>query len=399
MSKTILLIRAPLIIVFSLLALYLSYNQTFVGTSNLSKAHSLFPTPPAYGFSSDTPSHLELLKRYFNGETYIPHPMWHYLVWELSLTSGIGLEYCATFVSAFFLILWGFLVFRTIDFFLTQKLSGISPFKKELILWGLTISICFIGPMNFPWINPYIYQGTGSPTVWHNVTLWTVKPLALLASFYIIRALKTNRTSHYIYSFLTATLSLFAKPSFFIVYLPSLIVLFFYRRIRQYKARLYLATLSMTGGLILLYQFKNTFGGEGIKFDPLGVWSIYSSNIPYSILMALLFPIFYYRLAPNTEENDWLTLSWLMTFFGIIQYALFAERGTHYSHGNFGWSYQISLSLLYLFTIADFAKNFHILNTFYKFILSVIFLLQVGVGLYYFFLIIQGVNPVFAKIQ
>jgi len=155
-------------------------------------------------------------------------------------------------------------------------------------------------------------------------------------------------------------------------------------------------TLSVAAVSVLLWQFLNEFGGgEGIMLDPLGVWSRQSPNIPVSILLALAFPLAHFRLAPDTSRNDFLVLSWLMTFAGILLFALFAERGSHYSHGNFGWSYQIALSLLYLFSIVDFVGKFRRIVRWKRIFLGTLLALQIFFGLYYLWKVLQGQNPIY----
>jgi hypothetical protein len=393
MKRKILFFRLSLLLFFSILALYLNFQQVFTGTT-APGGRNIFVSAHN-GFFSDTIPHLEFARSYFSGSVYIPHPLWHIFVKFFSLLCGIDISYSAVFVSSLILLVWGYLVYRILAYFLDNTLHGITPLTKEAILWGLTLSICFIGPMNIPWLNPFIVKGVGSPSLWHNVTLWTVKPFALLASFFTILAIRSSRIDHYLFALGSALLSLFAKPSFFIVFLPSITLMAIYKYRQEKKVWILILSLVLFGVAILYYQFTHTYGGKGIIFDPLGVWSLSSNNIPYSILMAIFFPLVYYRFSPYAKENDWLELSWIMTLLGIVIFSLFAEAGTRYSHGNFGWSYQVSLSLLYLYTIADFAKNFPLLSFKKKVLLGTIFFLQILVGVYYFSKILEGQHPIY----
>lgn len=257
-----------------------------------------------------------------------------------------------------------------------------------------------IGPLCIPWYNKIIYLGQGSPNIWHNVTLWTVKPFALLSMIFIIQAIQTKKNLYYIFTALALIASLFAKPSFAIMFLPALAIFSLIKKVKDKQFIVFYLILVTTSIGILLYQFTHTFNSEESKiiFDYLGVWSQSSQNISFSIMLALAFPLLFLFLESKIIYDDYILLSWLQIFIGIAFYAFFAQTGRYYSHGNFGWSYVLAMSLLYLFSIVKFFEVYKQIHRFKRYLLLFLLIIQVLIGIYYFAKILQGQNPIWIAI-
>jgi len=90
--------------------------------------------------------------------------------------------------------------------------------RLEAKWYLITFIALTIGP--FFWLNYYskIYMGPGSPSVWHNVTLLTVKPLALLSVFYTIKFFAFTQYRYFFWAVAITLLSIFAKPKVFSYY-------------------------------------------------------------------------------------------------------------------------------------------------------------------------------------
>ena len=345
------------------------------------------------GYSSDTVGHLAYLYMYFYGDDfYIPHPLWHYGVWYTAQLFHISVENAAIVFSASLVTFWALLVYQVV----CKTLKGFSYPSRILI----TVSVLVVGPLCIPSYKANIMLGQGSPNLWHNVTLWIVKPLALMAMIFVIAALKKHKASLYVLAFFVTIVSIFAKPSFVVVFLPSLFVFAWLKNIHDRGFKIFLALVSFASASILLYQkyHLGEFQDSQVVFDFLGVWSLYSNNIAISLLLALAFPLILVAAVPKVLEDDYILLSWLQVFFGIVLYACFAQTGHYYSHGNFGWSYMIALSFLYLFSIVQFFNRFSELPKYRSYPLLVLFLLQTAIGIYYLEKILEGQNPLFVSI-
>ena len=386
------LIRIIYFISIYLIGFYLTYHQVYTITPN---AISINIT----NYASDTQQHIEFIREFIAGEKYIPHPLWHILVKTYSIFFHITLEYASVLVSSSILLFWVYLLYMTVNIFLKDSFTNLNYISRELLVLLIVTSIYTIGPLVYTPYSNLIYKGVGSPNIWHNVTLWMVKPFALLSILFSIWAIQKEKLSYYLYTLIAIIFSIFAKPSFIMVFLPSIIILILTRYYIKRKNIYFLFLIISISISILLYQYLNTYTSShsgGIVIDILGVWRNFGiNNIPLSIFLALGFPILFYAIYPNSFKNDFLILAWLQTIFGIILYALFAEKGAHYSHGNFGWSYRIAMSILYIFSIIEFIKVFFLLEIKRRIFLLIILFIQIWIGIYYLVHILMGQNPLY----
>lgn len=343
-------------------------------------------------YASDTQPHIIFLYKYFYGvEPYsIPHPLWHTAVYLFSHL-GLSMELSAAVVSALLEVMWAFGVY-----YISAQILHV----KKIYLLLITSIIIIIGPLCIPWYNKVIIYGQGSPNLFHNVTLLAVKPFALFSIWYYFEAIKNEKARYYIYSLIWALLSILAKPIFIIIFMPavSLFVLF---RHRSKKAFIYATALIALSGAILLYQYIYTFGSHGeshIIVDLFGVWSLSSRNIAISIGLALAFPLLLVLFRRDVLEDDYLLFSWIMVAQGIVLYSLFAQTGKYYSHGNFGWSYMIALSFIYLFSIVKFFEIHKHIALFKRILLYLLLSIQTMIGIYYFIKVLQGLNPMYISL-
>lgn len=336
----------------------------------------------AYTYISDTPAHLGYLVDYFDGTIYLPHPLWHICVRYMSYIT-LNINMAAILVTAVFIVFWLYVLHSILDYLLCEiKECNLTTIKTIIIL-----SIIFlIGPAYLPFYSDSIYMGTWSPNVWHNVTLLSVKPFALLTVFFTILALQKKDILLYFLSTLFLIISMFAKPSFAIVFIPALLIYYLLKKEYAKSTLLFIIAMLIVFLGVAFFQFINTYvEGQGdIIIDFFGVWSLYSSNIIISILLGLFFPIIFFIFNPKLSiEDNWISFSWVMTIVAIIVFSTFAESGVRYDDANFVWSYIISMSLLYFFTIIKFVEIINDLSKYKIIILSSILLYQFTIGILY----------------
>lgn len=337
---------------------------------------------------SDVRDHIDTIQQYLDGTYFIPHPFWHLGTYSFSKMFSIDLDaaasvFTASFVTAYAVIIY--LVAKDLD-----------EFKENEAKWFLiTFISMMIGPFFLMSFNPFIYMGQGSPTIWHNVTLFAVKPFALLSVFFTIKFFLTNRSNYFILALIVTFVSIFAKPNYIIVFLPSLVIYMLMKRYFAKRQLLFVLVAIVLSVAALAYQFLNQFGDKGeskIIMDCLGVWSLYTPNVAVSIILALGLPflisIFNYS---SVKKNEYIKFTWLLVFFSLILFACFAEEGDFYRHGNFSWSLMITLSLIYIFTIIEYFKQYSVMPFFIRYSLLTIMLYQVYVGWYYLIGIFNGV--------
>lgn len=375
---------------YFLIAIYLNYHQVYN-----EMFYELAGSKGAVGFESDTPEHVVLVSEYFAGIHYLPHPLWHYGVKTTSELFSMTYDNAAILLSSYLLVFWAYLVYSVVKV-MTKNVLPSRLLVKDGLLLMLTTVILTIAPLTLPFYNKLIFLGQGSPNIFHNVTLWTVKPLALLTMLSTVSALQRQQWYFAVLAVVFAVLSLFAKPSFMLVFLPSLVVLVMAKKYFTRDNLIFVSVLTLTAVIILLNQYLHEFDASSkMIFDFLGVWSLSSRNIAISILLALAFPLLFTILYSEALKNDYLILAWSQTFAGILLYMCFAEEGPHYRHGNFGWSYMIAMSLLYVFAIIEFVKSFTSFHLWKRALLSTLLLVQTMTGLYYLEKILEGQNPMY----
>jgi len=339
--------------------------------------------------ASDTALHINATMHYINGDKYLPHPLWHICTHYLSKLLDLNYNIGASIFTAFLITLYAAIIYKIAQ--------SIDDYKDNNAMWFLITMTAFtIGPFFVMSLNPHIYIGPGSPSVWHNVTLIIVKPLALLSVFFTIKFFVSNRFYYSISAITVIVLSVFAKPSFIIVFLPSLVVYIILKKYfdkRQLQFTLITIILSVA---ILAYQFMNNYGGDSdssVIFDFLGVWSLYTPSVTVSILMALglrlLISLFNYQ---SVKKNEYIKFTWLLVIFSMVLFASFAEGGRRYADGNFSWSWMISLSMIYIFTIIEYFKQYFSMRPVVRYPLLAIMLYQVYVGWYYLIGMFNGIS-------
>jgi hypothetical protein len=341
-------------------------------------------------YASDIGSHIFFVEPFFEGKVYIPHPLWHIFVHYMNYIT-LDDKFSAAFVTALLVLLWLYIVQSLYTFFVDQG-------KQDIYLYAFLFIVFVIGPAYIPLISKFIITGTGGPNIWNNITLFTVKPFAILTVFFTILGLEKKHISYYIFGAVSLLISIFAKPSFVIAFLPALVLFMIIKKFYSKENLIYFSILSLISVSALAYQFLHTFGeGEGksqIIISFLGVWSPATSNVFVSIILALLFPLLYFIFnLKDAKKNNYLVLTWIMTFVSIAYAAFLAESGPRFNHGNFFWSYMISLSLLYVFSLIDYFKNMVHIKPFIKLFLNIILSWQILVGLFYFIKIMIGDDP------
>lgn len=214
-QQTLNLIKYLLFISLFLASFYLSYHQA------VQKPLFEGDTVKVEAYPSDTLPHIEFTQQMFNGEKYISHPLWHICVYTLSKLAAFDLKISSAIISSFFLLLWAILIYFTVQTTLGKKLQKLSYTKRELVFLLSTLSLFFILPLVIP---PYDHIIVPNINIWHNVTFWTVKPFALLSMLLTFWALKQQTMKLYILATIAIIISIFAKPSFIIMFLPALVL-------------------------------------------------------------------------------------------------------------------------------------------------------------------------------
>lgn len=239
-----------------------------------------------------------------------------------------------------------------------------SSLNSEPLSLYFTATLLIASPVAalFP-LDGHLYLGYIGVNVLHNPTMILLKPFALLIFIYSARALESDTppsASQLAICAIVTVAAAMAKPSFTIVLLPalSLMMLMLWLKGEPFDSKVPLLSILVPSLVILLIQYRMTYsaaqidgvynGSSSIIFSPLTVMNNYSSHLLTKFLLSVLFPLsvaaLFYREALRDRA---LQLAWLSFGAGTLYTYLLAESGPRMNQGNFTWSAQIALFILF----------------------------------------------------
>lgn len=300
-------------------------------------------------------------------------------------------------------------LFVTLNAYLLYLLLGVLLQDTPFPVWariGTVMMLLVITPIYLPFFNKNFVMGQGSPNVWHNSTYLIMKSFSYISLLLFISATKGKQHKKLKFILLSCflVLSAFAKPSFLLVFLPSLLIYSVIRAPRNFREHLKVLSISAPALAVLVYQYLIVFNinsDSNVIIDPFGVWKLYSRNIPVSILSTLCFPltVFFFLQQRRVPSAVGYHIAWIMVVVSILQSALLAESGKRYDDANFFWGMNISLDILFIYSLAEFIRWSKVTisqhRTSKKNVLlfcagSVILMLHVLSGIVYIFKIYRG---------
>lgn len=236
----------------------------------------------------------------------------------------------------------------------------------------LLVSMIWLPGDNNSYGLEYRYLGVFTPNPWHNQTYLASRPFAIIAFIIFTKIIgyyeeRVDIKDYLIFSIalLVATMT---KPSFTLVF-GSVTLLFLIVRLVMHRFKtlektimLGLCFLPTVAGLII--QYMSTFSDnaseaeEGIGFSFLTVWSLFSSNVPLSLLLALAFPIVV--LVFNLKDfvrNRAYRFAWEFLLAGTLEFMFLTEEGIRLGHANFSWGYMYGLFFIFVMSIWLLFKN------------------------------------------
>lgn len=289
-----------------------------------------------------------------HGRIVTPHFLFHGMLALIHSSTGITYESGAVFVQILFALLYASLGFLWLNSF---------GMRRELAIL-LVLSSFLYNPLTafFP-IDHHLYFGYLYVNVFHNPTIWTLRPFALALVMLTLK-LEVNGSFKLSDGFLTLTLAILAclaKPSFTIVFLPGMLLWLSIRRAKTtvWQGALWILLPSLA---CLVFQYSFAYGDSaaaaGIAWQPLTVMGLFSHYLAIKFVLSLAFPLAVLALFPERALH-WppLQLTWLIFFFGAFLAYLLNETGARADQGNFIWSAQISLLLLFFCSAALLAKE------------------------------------------
>jgi len=239
------------------------------------------------------------------------------------------------------------------------------PDAKPWLHIALTLGIMLAAPVFLIGFEDHLlyfgYIGINSS---HNPTIIALKPFVILISMAAAGALNGVKQPLPL-ALLTVGAVIFStliKPSYIICLLPaagifSLIQVVLHRKI---DLPFLFFSIALPAVLVLAYQFLSTYGSNeiGIIFSPLTVMRNSSDWLLAKFILSAWFPLLASVLYFNElRASTPMLLAWLTFAFGTAYTYLLAEGGWRIFHGNFVWSGEISLFVLFAVTTLFFFKQ------------------------------------------
>lgn len=256
--------------------------------------------------------------------------------------------------------------------------GGKSSYKFSILAILLTLTPMTVSAVNFftqPEMN--LYFGYILPRVYHNPTITLLEPFAVIGFLFACQAFLDcsgfNTRLGIFISAVVTILSCFAKPVYVIALLPALGIITGYRILYHcgihWRLLFYGVILPAALSLLLQIILLPHYDGGQFTFEPLGFFREVDrtlgnqkgfstlDSLPLTFLLSMLFPLAVYLGYFQRARRDLsLNLSWLTLFFGTL-YLLFLVEGNRISDGNFGWSAQISMFILFVATTVFFVRQ------------------------------------------
>ncbi len=283
------------------------------------------------------------------------YPVWHFCVRFVNWLLPIGREYAAAFVTACFLGFLGVLLY----WFLWQGFGN--KWKTSHIVL-LCLGLLFVTALYMPWYNPQVYLGQSSPT---NLA---VKPAALLIFFVFVGLYRERETIPNRFLVLESFLLLFScfiKPSFLQGFLPAMVLFLLIELVpnhgKSFGFSLKLALMCVPSGIYFIVQYLAMFDSTETRTIEISPFEVIGLDAPcplFSILLAVAFPLFVLVMLgiKRIFQDKVLWMAVLFYLVSLLEYILFVER-PEASAGNFEWSLQLALFLLFVMTAIRFFQT------------------------------------------
>lgn len=305
---------------------------------------------------TDFQVHINLAKQLKTGFAGLPAFILAHFGWQVLLILINNITRLSFETTSFVVML----VFESITFFVLLQWfssvlveSNLSILKRVVIILGLMVA----SPITIFWfLDRRMYLGYIGITSYHNPTIILLKPFAILQFRYAYPLFGNRKSSLWQIGvgFVVSLIATFVKPSFAICILPALSIITLYYLIQKrpldFRGLLFGLMIPMLG--VLVWQFIITYINDesvGIAFIPFGVMRMYSNYLLPKLIVSILFPLSVSVLYIKRASLDIrMILGWLIFLFGAFFTYFFAETGQRFYDGNFGWSGEIALVVLFI---------------------------------------------------
>lgn len=299
----------------------------------------------------------------------LAYPAWHLCVAAL-YQLGLPLIWAASLVSALAKVAGMFLAYLLLSVIASEGVQ-----RKWITLAGFLLM--FVTGILVPGVNPGVYKGVGSPTVWHNPTQLMVTVSMLLCVPFVAhcwyefeRRLPEKGSKAMLpwgkVVLLAALLmfSLASKPTFMQAFLPACALFFLVQWIRHPKNSLFFLQMILAflpAALYFLLQYLYYTGvvvpyTSGVEF---GVTAQSAWIAIRGMLITSAFPLYVLLCCPQKDlrKDSMLAITLFMVVISVLESMFFRETGLRLGHGNFNWATMSASLMLWVLTLGRFLRT------------------------------------------
>ncbi|HZS40762.1 MAG TPA: hypothetical protein VFF06_28210 [Polyangia bacterium] len=307
-------------------------------------------------YVGDYPAHLRLIDSLAHGKLEVPHFVFHALAAALGYV--LPLRAAVIVVIALAQVGLGAIVYRRLARAWAERPGADwAPFLSAT-------AILLSGPISV-FTFPNLFLGYFVTATYHNPTIQTLKPLALLVFLWMVALMLEPRRDGtappswraWLAFGGTSLLMTLAKPSFSIIVPPALF-LFLALHARSIDWRRFMLgafVFAISIAAVLTWQYLFLYGSnpnqEGFAWAPLIVARGFEpslARLAMKWVLSTVFPVSVLLLNWRAAIRDRaLVFAWLCFAVSVVYYLVLVERGPRAFHGNFGWGILVTLFLLF----------------------------------------------------
>lgn len=292
--------------------------------------------------------HAEVTTQYGNRLVSIPHPWFH---WSIGVIAWLMRDPYYHRALPVTLLLYQFLSMGVLAFVI-RSIAGARV--SWAWIWLVSLLVSVVAAVYLPDVNPMIYRGQGSVTIFHNATTIVAKPLTWMALFAAL-ALVDPRTKKR--TWLMAVLAIastivaaLAKPNGPLAIVPALWIVLalqvlVHKRIPWRSGWLLAPSIAALGVLVLQSTVRSN-GGSDFGISWMTAARLSSPSPWLSVIQLSAFPLLTLILTPSLWRNRLMQTVSLAFGIAVLQYFVFIEPA-NISANNFAWGMRIIVPLLY----------------------------------------------------
>lgn len=286
--------------------------------------------------------------------------------------------------------------------------------RERLYAQAASLLMFVTGSMYLPVIHARFYKGSWCTYAWHSPTQQLMILFAMLSLLLFLKIYENYMDridpKLWVGLMITSLISVWAKPSFMLVFTPTLIAVFLIElavhrgdgQTGNRFARLVIFGLSMVPSGILILFLNSSIYGEGSSNKVavnIGGADGFGYNIYIAAFCGLLFPavVFIFNYIRLKELPYQIALG--MLIMGIAEWMIFYEDGSRSSSGNFAWGRQFGCYYFFACAIAltycnlndsEFLSGKKGLRKAYFAVIAIAFVMHILTQTYHLYLMFRG---------